>query len=110
MQKYKLLTYSKMENNTCLLYLMCYEFIPAYFNFKNDDESFENIEDIKKLVINNNKYLERVNGKFCSCGKPNYYSDWINYAVWKLCGICDMSENVAIVYDEKSRDLITLKF
>ena len=110
MQKYKLLTYSKIENNCCLMYLMCHEFIPAYFDFNKDDESFENIEDIKKLVINNNEYLEKINGKFCSCGKPNYYSDWINYAIWKLCGIADMSDNVAIVYDQKSRDLITLKF
>lgn len=117
MLKCKLLTYSTTHEGKSNLYLMCHEFIPAFADLRNDDESFdftsEGYDDMKRMIISNDKYLERIQGKFVACKKPRQDCDWVNYAIWKLCEImCNekITSNVAVVYDEKSKDLVTLRF
>ena len=84
-----------------------------YSNLNTYSCDEEGLNKIKRMVINNDKYLERYDKPIVlqsNLQKPLPNEDWNNYALQRLVDndILDYN-NIVIVYDTVFKDIITVR-
>ena len=115
--KYIPLVYSKkVSKKRVHIFIMQHEFIP-YESRRSNLSTYtcdeEGLDELKKMIINNNSYLERYEKSIVlqsDIQKPLPTEDWNDYALQRLVSndLLDY-DNVVIVYDTSFKDIITVR-
>jgi hypothetical protein len=115
--KYIPLAYSKkISKKRVHIFIMQHEFIPCQItrsNISTYTYSEEGLNEIKKMIVDNDSYLERYKESIVLQSyiqKPLPTEDWNTYALQRLVNnnLLDY-DNVIIVYDTSFRDIITVR-